>query len=304
MTAPRGRAAGTLVDVTIPDAEPDLRAPRLAPTGVGPADAPGLVLQAGNARLAVSAAAGGRMSSFRLGDEELLVTSGQDAIHWGCFPMVPFAGRVRDGRFTFAGRDHRLPRTMPPHAIHGVGLDGPWEILDDRTLATELGAGWPFGGRAVQRFELEPDHLTITLELHAREPMPGAVGWHPWFRRRLESADARIVLEAGAMLRREPDGIAGRERIAPTAGPWDDCFTDLRTPPAIEWPGVLRLEIDSTCQFWVVFDEEPQGICVEPQTEPPNELNHEPHVVLPGAPLVETMTWRWWRPDAGGPGSA
>jgi aldose 1-epimerase len=283
--------------VTIPEAEPDLRAQRRAPTGTEADGGPTLVLEAGDARLVVSAATGGRMRSFRVDGRELLVTDGRDAIHWGCFPMAPFAGRVRDGRFSFGGRDYRLPLTLPPHAIHGVAIDGAWQVDDEASMSTTLGSGWPFGGRVVQRFELEPNRLTATLELHAAEPMPGAVGWHPWFRRRIDgSDDVRISLDAEAMLRREADGIAGRERIAPTPGPWDDTFTGLRRPPVIEWPGTLVLEVSSTCPFWVVFDEEPQGICVEPQTEPPNELHHDPHVILPGQPLVATMTWRWWRP--------
>ncbi|MEO8163951.1 MAG: aldose 1-epimerase, partial [Betaproteobacteria bacterium] len=37
------------------------------------------------------------------------------------FPLVPFSGRVRDGRFVFAGRHINLPRNFgnSPHAIHG-----------------------------------------------------------------------------------------------------------------------------------------------------------------------------------------
>ena len=37
-----------------------------------------------------------------------------------------------------------------------------------------------------QRFELEAHRLLVTLELAADEPMPASMGWHPWFRRRLD----------------------------------------------------------------------------------------------------------------------
>jgi len=56
----------------------------------------------------------------------------------------------------------------------------------------------------------------------------------------------------------------------------------------------LELTVESDCPYWVLYDEEPQAICVEPWTAPPNSFNlPSPEVVTPAAPLVATMTWRW-----------
>ena len=41
---------------------------------------------------------GGRLSSFRVGDHELLLTHGKDVFHWGSFVMAPWVGRLRDAR--------------------------------------------------------------------------------------------------------------------------------------------------------------------------------------------------------------
>ena len=49
---------------------------------------------------------------------EVLVTEGWGPIRWGCYPMAPFAGRIRDGRFRYAGREHQLDR---PGAKRHVG---------------------------------------------------------------------------------------------------------------------------------------------------------------------------------------
>lgn len=256
----------------------------------------GLVLEAGSARLEVSPHDGGRIRSLTIGGLELLVT-GSDAgpIYWGCYPMAPWAGRLRNGRFTFGGRDYEVPLNLPPHAIHGVVLDRPWRVDDERTISTELDERWPFRGHVVQRFELLPDRLDVGLELHADEPMPGVVGWHPWFRRRLVDGDPdlRLAFEARTMLRRDTDGIATAERVPPPSGPFDDAFTDLTANPVVEWPGRLRLELSSSCAWWVVFDERPNVLCVEPQSGPPDAPNLMSSNVAPGRPLVETMTWRW-----------
>ncbi len=257
-----------------------------------------LVLEAADARLVVRPEEGGRLGSVVVGGRELLVTSDpQGLIHWGCYPMAPWAGRIRRGRFAFEGREHQLPLGMPPHAIHGVVYDRPWTVRSADTIDIELDERWPFRGRVEQRFALDEDGLTVTIRLDAREPMPATVGWHPWFRRRLAevSAPASLDFDAAEMLVRDAEGMPTGERVTPPAGPWDDAFTGVRRPPALEWGSALRLELESTCPWWVVYTHPVDAICVEPQSGPPDAVNLAPEVVLPGGPLVHEMHWRWTR---------
>ena len=254
-----------------------------------------LELSAPGASATVDLVAGGRLASLVIAGHEILKTAGDGPITWGSFPMVPFAGRVRDAILRFEGQDLSLPPNMPPHSIHGTVLDRRWVVVGESTIVTDLGPGWPFAGRAVQRFELGADHLTCRLELHADEPMPASIGWHPYFRRRLDGVDGSLGLEldAGAMLVRDAAGIATDEAVEPGPGPWDDCFIDIRRPPVVRWPGFLELTVESDCPAWVVYTVPEDAVCVEPQTAPPNAVNSDPTVVLPGAPLIAEMTWRW-----------
>lgn len=257
-----------------------------------------LVLEAGGARAVVVPAEGGRLGSVTVDGRELLVTDRSlDPIHWGAYPMVPFAGRIRDGRFVFAGREHRLPLGLPPHAIHGVVYDRPWRTTGPAEIAIDLDERWPFRGRVTQRFALADDGLDVSVTLEADEPMPGTIGWHPWFRRVLEPGAAPVALEFAAdeMLLRDAAWIPTAERVPPPPGPWDDVFTDVRIGPVLEWPGRLRLALSSSCAWWVVFSFPEDAICVEPQSGPPDAVNLGPEVVVPGAPLTHTMRWRWTR---------
>jgi aldose 1-epimerase len=257
-----------------------------------------LVFEAGGVRAVVEPAVGGRVTSLVVDGDELLWTERADGpIRWGSYPMAPWAGRVRRGRFAFAGREHRLPLGMPPHAIHGTVYDRAWTHVDDATLGIELGDGWPFRGRVMQRFALDADGLEATLILEADEPMPAAVGWHPWFRRRLGSGagDAELRFAADEILVRDAEGIPSGERVAPGVGPWDDAFTGVREGPEITWPGRLRLALTSSCPWWVVYTEPEHALCVEPQSGPPDALNSGAEVVRPGSPLVHTMRWTWAR---------
>jgi aldose 1-epimerase len=256
-------------------------------------------IAAGPTTVAIDPERGGRISSIRVEDLELLVGAADDPLDWGCYPMAPFAGRVRQGRFRYAGQEHQLERNLPPHAIAGTVYDLPWKVdhaeETDAVLVTDLGDGWPFPGRVVHRIRVSDDALDLRLEVWADdESFPASCGWHPWWRRRLaRGGEVTLDLDAGAMWARDPDGIPSGELVSPSAGPWDDCFTDLAGPPVLRWDDALELTVDSTCMDVVVFDIPTHAVCVEPQTGPPDALRLTPVLVEPGLPLVAEATFRW-----------
>jgi aldose 1-epimerase len=266
------------------------------------------ILEAGDARLVISPALGGRYTSLVVAGQELLVTEGAGPTLWGCFPMAPFAGRIRDGRFTFRDRAVSIPPNLPPHAIHGTAFQRRWQVTGPGTLSVDLGPDWPFRGRVSQTVRLSPDGLDATLTVEADEPMPASLGWHPWFRRHLVGTVSRptppspgveIDVDAATMYERGTDHLPTGVKTVPKPRPWDDCFTDLQAAPAVRWPGVLELEVTATSDYWVVYDEPVEGVCVEPQTAPPDFVNlaaaagHEPPSAEPGRPLTIAMSWRW-----------
>ena len=254
-----------------------------------------LRLSAPGVEVVIDLVAGGRVASFVVDGRELLRTSRDGPRDWGSYPMAPYAGRVRDAEFTFGGAVHRLPATMPPHAIHGTVLDRRWHAIDPSTIAIDLGPDWPFAGGVVQRFELTAEGLTCRMELHAEEPMPASIGWHPWFVRRIPGTTGELELdvEPRAMYRRDAAGIPTGELVPPSPRPWDDTFVDLRRPPVLRWPGFLELTIESDCPCWVIYTSPSDALCVEPQTAPPDALNADPTIVEPGRPMTAEMTWRW-----------
>ncbi|KKC24656.1 aldose 1-epimerase [Sphingomonas sp. SRS2] len=108
----------------------------------------------------------------------------------GCFPLVPFCNRIRDGQFDFRGRTIELAPNMAgdPSPIHGQGWLGPWRIEDhDASEATLCfaypGGEWPWAYEARQTFSLDPDGLTVDLHCtnKSAEPMPCGLGLHPYF---------------------------------------------------------------------------------------------------------------------------
>ena len=64
----------------------------------------------------------------------------------------------------------------------------------------------------------------------------------------------------------------------------------------VRWPGAFEIALESDAAYWVVYTEDAAGVCVEPQTGPPNGLNTGPFTLVePGRPLIASMTLRWRR---------
>jgi aldose 1-epimerase len=245
-----------------------------------------IVLEAGDATVTIDPQAGGRIASIAVEGHELLVPRNGDPLGWGLYPMVPFAGRIRDGRLG----DHQLARNLPPHAIHGTCIDRPWTDEGGGRLSIDLGHGWPWPGRAVHQIAMHAEGIELRLEVHADdEPFPATCGWHPWFR-----GDGTVALATTQMYVRDAEGIPTGALIPPPNGPWDDCFTGITWPARVALPGGPYLELRSSCDHVVVYDEVTGALCVEPQTGPPDAANLSlATTVDPGHPLIATMSLRW-----------
>jgi aldose 1-epimerase len=258
------------------------------------------ILRHEDAALHIDLDAGGRITQLTVDGLDILahvdITS---PFHWGSFVMAPWAGRIRRGRFDFAGRSHQLPINFERHAIHGVVMDQPWRLVDktaeSAVLDCPLDERWPWRGHVRQIITLSDRTADFVIEVHADdEPFPAAAGWHPWFRRRLaRGGEVAITFDAEALLVRDAEWIPTGVRAALPDEPFDDCYDHVRWPITLTWPDALRLEVFSGTRYGVIYTEPADAVCVEPQTGPPDSPTLEPEVVMPGQPLIATMSWRW-----------
>ncbi|RPA10312.1 aldose 1-epimerase [Gordonia sp. OPL2] len=256
-----------------------------------------VVISSSDAAARVSAQ-GGRLTSLTVRGHEVL----QQGAPYGCFPMVPWCGRMRDGILGFRGGRHEFEQNDPPHALHGTARDHLWEIDADDDSSVRLRHGlrpwWPFDGVVTQTLAITPGELVMSLRVSSdTETFPAQAGWHPWFRRRLtttpESA-LRVDFRPRWQEERGVDYLPTGRRITPQESPLDDCFgMPHGVDVALEWPDLLHLRIRSDARWVVVFDHRPFATCVEPQTGPPNGINTAPDLVGPGEDLLVTTTWTW-----------
>jgi aldose 1-epimerase len=255
-------------------------------------------LVAGALTVEIAPEIGGSIASFVAGRLPLL-RPGRPARHGevdaeaqACFPMVPFVNRIRDGRYTHAGREFVIANTLPrTHPLHGHGWLGAWEIEAHDRRSARLGMrssarDWPWRYRAFQQFELEPDGLAVTLGLEslAREAFPFSLGLHPYFprpanallqahcRRLWTHDDTGIPIQAGAI---PPERDLGEpRRVADLA--LDHCFDGWDGRATLRWPAEgLTLSLTTEgCGYLQVYS--PPGepfFCVEPMTSRPDAFN-------------------------------
>ncbi len=249
-------------------------------------------MEVGDAAMSVDPDAGGRIARITVGEVELLKSDRSGGpLTWGCYPMAPWAGRVRSGVFEFDGVRHQMPLNLGAHAIHGTTFEREWQVVDAGRDYCDLQCdlAWPFGGTAHQHMQLDALGLALVLTVYANVlPMPAVVGWHPCFRKPL-IAD----LQFERMYVRDNAYIAVPTFVPPKPHPWDDCFVGPTEPLRLHYPG-LTVTLTSDCDHWVVYDEPDDVTCVEPQSGPPDAFTIGGATRLePGDLLQRHMAIRW-----------
>lgn len=235
---------------------------------------------------------GGRATSLRFDGRELLRTGdARGGVWFGAFPMAPWAGLVSGARLHFDGRTHPLPANWGADSLHGVARLAEYHE-SDVGLVADLPPSWPFGGR----FEISVAARDRSVELGftitaGATAMPAAIGWHPWFARRIDGAEPlSFALPDGAeKMERTAEGVPTGRWVDPGDGPWDDCF---QTDGAIQlrWPGAGTLRVSSDGGYLGLFDGEADGVAVEPMNAPAGTL---PHRLEPGEELSLTVRLDW-----------
>lgn len=256
---------------------------------------------------------GGAVAALtRAGEDVLRPTpaGATDILDFACFPLVPYANRIAQGRFVFDGREVRLP-VLPrfaPHALHGEGWLGVWTVLEQALdhLVLSFGAdGWPWRYEARQTFSLSDDGLRIDLSLTNRDttPMPAGIGLHPYFPRK---TDSRLDAPATGVWTGEdivPDRLAPSDEVAD----WTD--RPVADAPFVDnayegWTGEARLsDAAGTTTVRASADRlhvyVPTGeafLCVEPVSHRPDVFNQATPgeqgftVLQPGETLSLWMT--------------
>lgn len=257
-------------------------------------------LQAGPLVCELEPRLGGSIAGLWLGGVPVLrsVAAAQlsSARQAGCYPLVPFSNRIGQAALQWQGTQHPLVRNNAPepHAIHGVGWQRPWQVLESSDsfalLAYEhrADASWPFAFDSSQTLRLMPGALELTLSLtnQSAEAAPAGLGWHPFFVKRPHS---RIAFQAQGRWEMAADKLPTRR--APSHGLDADCAV-LEVDHCYDgWNGMVHLHdealhtrITSNLSRLVVFTNGRRDTVA---IEPVSHVNNAVNLVHAGADAAE-----------------
>ncbi len=233
---------------------------------------------------------GAAVAGLWLGDVAVLrSTAGQElksVREAGSYPLVPFSNRIGHATLQWNGTSHPLVQNFQPepHAIHGVGWQRPWVVLEADAQFALLSfehrpdPAWPFAFDSSQAFRLGTNALELTLSVTNQSPQaaPFGLGWHPYFAKRARS---RIAFDATGRWEMGADQlpthcVASRGLDVDCAAlDVDHCFDG--------WSGVLHLRdellhtrVSSNLHRLVVFTNDRRDfIAIEPVSHVNNAVN-------------------------------
>lgn len=152
--------------------------------------------------------------------------------------LMPFPGRVAEGRYTFDGEDFQLERNDKegPNAIHGFVRTLPWRVVGVEAScavfevcldAEQYGSnGYPFSLAIQVTYGLDDTGLFCSFDVRnaGTRPAPLGVGFHPYFTvgtPLIDEVEARIP---GAGFLEFNDKLTPTGKILPAAGTEWDCL--------------------------------------------------------------------------------
>ncbi len=227
--------------------------------------------------------------------------------------LAPWPNRIRDGAWSFAGRDLQLPLSEPSkhNASHGLVRWSSWRKSASTADEVHLGcrvmaqSGYPWTLDLALGYRLSEAGLQVTIEATnvSAESAPFAAGMHPYLALSAPLATTSLLLPASTRLQTDERLIpVGEEPVAGTAYDFtaarevgdltiDDCFGDLSRNPdgrAVVRLGDVELWVDESWSWLQVFtgDVLPAGTPdhpVAPGTGPRESVAVEPMTAPPDA---------------------
>ncbi len=205
--------------------------------------------------------------------------------HGGVAVLLPYAGRVKNGRYSFEGKAFKLPTGKDGHAIHGFAKDNPWGASSRRGDSVSMeavlrGRGYPGPLRVSIAYSAgKSTFSTNCIVKNAGEAdVPVVVGFHPYF-----IAEGWSIESSSEIYRYQlADGYfpTGKRAECSLKGAdeseWDDCFSTAGCIRLLTGGRELLIR-RKNMQYFVLYNGKYAGgnsVAVEPYSGLPDAYNN------------------------------
>jgi galactose mutarotase-like enzyme len=229
---------------------------------------------------------GGMVAKLAIGGENVLYLDesclADSPVSAGGIPVLfPFAGRVKDDRYTLGGKEYHMP-------MHGVVKNRPFAVKQQSAHAVTVWVkadealrdrNYPFDHTLELEYRLSGDALQIAtrIENRSQQPMPHTLGFHPYF-----LATNRQLLAFTHHMTIRYDYALGVDSPADADIRLDQALDNVYCAPA---QGEYTLEnapdgyrvrcvTDEAFQSIVVYTGKSGSVCIEPWCGIPDSIHN------------------------------
>jgi aldose 1-epimerase len=233
---------------------------------------------------------GAHLSALFMDNKEILKGSGDGvATHGGSAVLIPYAGRVRGGRYSFNGRNYSLPVNSEGHAIHGLVLGSKWMAVSvsgaSAIMTTQLKHdGYPSPLELSVKYSfLSPTSFGVEFEATnaGLRDAPIVVGAHPYFfakkwSLRHETGIQRLLTEDTHFPNGEFEDFSFNGKRFTNEQLFDDCFVGGGGLTLVADGYSLRITRFNMPYFVVYNGEyaEKVSVSIEPLSGAPDAFNN------------------------------
>lgn len=245
--------------------------------------------------------------------------------------LMPWPNRIRDGKYTFGGREHQLALTEPSrhNASHGLARWVAWTLEEHTANSVSLvyrlmaQTGYPWLVDLHVLYDLSADglHVTQTATNMAGEPAPYACGAHPYLRVGEGIDQLELTLPASRRMTNDQrllplsvDDVTGTDhdfRKPRTIGPTvlNNAFTDLDRDDDGLATALLRdpdtglgvaLWADAHVRWLLAYSADDtstarRSLAIEPMTAPADAFNsgHDLVTLAPAGEPGDELSVSW-----------
>ncbi len=225
-----------------------------------------------------------------LNGEEILKPSADDVqTHGGMALLLPFANRVRNATYRWAGTTYNLPRNNGQNSIHGLTRDQLWGISHRGSDAVSMtckldseGYPVPLFLKVTYRIEQRRFSTEIFASNEGTTSAPFLAGLHPYFktentwklsgyRHYLELNYKDSYFPDGTFSAASPDSIGSHSKRI-----YDNAF--IAEGPVLLHTGKSAIRItNSDMPYLVIYNgeySEGKSVALEPMTGAPDAFNN------------------------------
>lgn len=251
------------------------------------------MLRGGGYEATVVSVGGGLRRLSHDGRDVLLGYGDDELCHAGLGQLlIPWPNRIADGRYTFAGTEHRLALTEPArlNASHGLTRWSVWDRAAENTFVHRLHGqpGYPYQLDLRATYDLDESGVTVTVTATniGGADAPYGFGAHPYLTVGRRVDECELTFTAARRLDVDPERLlplglidaTGKFSTPRVVGDQeiDNAFTGLPSP----WTVTLAdprsgrtTSLTSDTPWMQIYTGEAldrAGLAVEPMTCPPN----------------------------------